>query len=276
MRLVALLTCHNRKQKTLKCLSSLFAIKSDCDVFLVDDGSTDGTADAVHAAYPSVNVIKGDGNLFWSRGMYTAWKQAVSEGYDFYLWLNDDIELKCFFLEELFSCYDLLGGNCVVSGLIGSPDGKSVIYGGSSANKKMLGEATQPQEVTFLNGNAVLVPASVVGRIGILDPFYHHDLGDVDYGLLARRNGIKVVTTRKIIATGTPNPQCRIREWGVTLSQRFRKLNSPLGSPLRMNYYFRRKNYSIFNAVAFCSYLVVLNVLPDAVISALFGVKYKK
>lgn len=276
MRLAALLTCHDRKKKTLSCLSSLFSIKRDCDVFLVDDGCTDGTSEAIIATYPRVNIIKGDGNLFWSRGMYTAWKQALNGDYDFYLWLNDDIELKNFSLEEMFSCYDLSGGDCIVSGLIGSPDESSVIYGGSSANKKILGESTLPQEITFLNGNAVLVPASVVNKIGILDPFYHHDLGDVDYGLLAQRNGIKVVTTRKIIAIGTPNPQCRIRKWGVSIFKRFKKLNSPLGSPLWINYYFRRKNYGIFNALTFCTYLIVLNILPDCMVSTLFGTKYKK
>ena len=43
-KIAAILTCHNRKEKTLACLHSLFSIISTIDVFLVDDGSTDGTS----------------------------------------------------------------------------------------------------------------------------------------------------------------------------------------------------------------------------------------
>ena len=70
MRIAAIITCHNRKEKTLVCLKSLFQIIQNIDVFLTDDGSTDGTSEAVKKIYPQVNIIQGDGNLFWSRGMY--------------------------------------------------------------------------------------------------------------------------------------------------------------------------------------------------------------
>ena len=85
MRIAAIITCHNRKEKTLVCLKSLFQIIQNIDVFLTDDGSTDGTSEAVKKIYPQVNIIQGDGNLFWSRGMYIAWKEAVKGGYDYYL-----------------------------------------------------------------------------------------------------------------------------------------------------------------------------------------------
>ena len=46
--------------------------------------------EAVGKMFPQVHIIKGDGNLFWNRGMYMAWQAAIKEkDYDFYLWLND-------------------------------------------------------------------------------------------------------------------------------------------------------------------------------------------
>jgi len=46
-----LLTCYNRKAQTIACLGSLFeaTIPEDLhlDIYLTDDGSTDGTGDAV-------------------------------------------------------------------------------------------------------------------------------------------------------------------------------------------------------------------------------------
>lgn len=79
-----LLTCHNRKEKTLRCLKHLFAQESNAkkyfiEVFLVDDSSTDGTSEGVKDLFPNVNIIKGDGNLFWSRGMQLAWKIAIEK-----------------------------------------------------------------------------------------------------------------------------------------------------------------------------------------------------
>jgi GT2 family glycosyltransferase len=69
-----LITCYNRKEKTLSCLAALFnCIVPDgygFDVFLVDDGSTDGTSDAIKEGFTQVNIIQGNGNLFWNRGMH--------------------------------------------------------------------------------------------------------------------------------------------------------------------------------------------------------------
>jgi GT2 family glycosyltransferase len=49
-----------------------------------------------------VNIITGKGNLFWYRGTYTVWTYVLQKGkYDYYLWLNDDMELYFFCLDEL-------------------------------------------------------------------------------------------------------------------------------------------------------------------------------
>lgn len=275
MRIAALLTCFNRKEKTKRCLSSLFSILPNCDVYLVDDGSTDKTVDMVHRLFPKVNVINGNGNLFWSRGMYTAWKEAVKGKYDYYLWLNDDIELYPYFFEELLECNRQKGGDCIITGLIEDFEKTTILYGGSDENKTLIQANGSPQKVAHMNGNVVLVPESVVDKIGIMDPKLHHDLGDVDYGLTAIENGINVYTTRKPVAAGYSNDFCRVRKWGVSLKQRLRKLNSPLGSPPSINFYFRKKHYGLFNACAYWCYLYLLNLLPDCVVVSIWGDAYK-
>lgn len=275
MRIAALLTCFNRKEKTKRCLSSLFSILPNCDVYLVDDGSTDKTVDMVHSLFPKVNVINGNGNLFWSRGMYTAWKEAVKGKYDYYLWLNDDIELYPYFFEELLECNRQKGGDCIITGLIEDFEKTTILYGGSDEKKTLIQANGSPQKVTHMNGNVVLVPESVVDKIGIMDPQLHHDLGDVDYGLTAIENGINVYTTRKPVAAGYSNDFCRVRKWGVSLKQRLEKLNTPLGSPPSINFYFRKKHYGLFNACAYWCYLYLLNLLPDCVVVSIWGDAYK-
>lgn len=275
MKIAALLTCFNRKNKTLACLQSLFNIVPNCHAYLVDDGSTDGTSEAIKQTYPQVHIIKGNGNLFWSRGMYTAWKEAIKSSYNFYLWLNDDIELYPFFLKELMECMTYGQNQCIVSGLIENFEKTEILYGGSNKDKKLIQPNKTPQEITFMNGNVVLIPAYVVNKIGIIDPIFHHDLGDVDYGLTAIENNIKVYTTTRPIAAGYKNDFCRIRKWNTSLKQRFKKLNSPLGSPISINFYFRKKHFGIINAIVFSIYLYIINLLPDSLVEKIWGETYK-
>jgi glycosyltransferase involved in cell wall biosynthesis len=241
----------------------------------VDDASTDRTGDAVKKQFPQVNIITGDGNLFWSRGMYTAWSAALNkDGYDYYLWLNDDVEVFPFFFEELLECSAAKNNNCIVSGLIEDKDTHKIIYGGTDNKKKLLQANGNIQNITRMNGNIVLVPQRVVDTIGILDPVLHHDLGDIDYGLRAIEAKINVFSTRKVIGKSYSNNYCRARKWSTTITDRFRKLYSPLGSPPNLNFYFRRKHFGIINALVYWAFLHFINFLPDKIVTLFWGDYY--
>ena len=49
--LAVLITCHNRKNKTIQCLRNLYKqtdfINFKTEIFLVDDNSTDGTSETI-------------------------------------------------------------------------------------------------------------------------------------------------------------------------------------------------------------------------------------
>ena len=270
-----MLTCHNRVAKTIACLSSLQAINFNSDIYLVDDGSEDGTSKIVNKLYPNVNIILGNGNLFWNRGMYTAWKEAIKYNYDYYLWLNDDVELYPIFFKELIECEKLGGGACIISGLIENFDKTKILYGGSDQDKNLIQANGKLQKIKYMNGNVVLVPKIVVNKIGILDPTFHHDLGDVDYGLNAWEHGIKIFSTRIPIAAGYSNNFCRVRKWNSNIIGRFKKLYSPLGSNPNLNFYYRKKHFGVINAVSYYIYLHLINILSDTVVSWIWGNKYK-
>lgn len=61
-----------RKRENASMSQKFISAGSPFDVFLVDDESTDGTSEAIKSEFPEVSIIKGDGSLFWNRGMYTA------------------------------------------------------------------------------------------------------------------------------------------------------------------------------------------------------------
>jgi GT2 family glycosyltransferase len=72
-RIAVLLTVFNRKEKTKTCLQALFsqelAGEACIEVFLTNDGCTDGTPEMVKTLFPQAHLVEGDGQLFWNRGM---------------------------------------------------------------------------------------------------------------------------------------------------------------------------------------------------------------
>lgn len=153
MKIAVLMTCHNRKETTLSCLRGLMPqLGAEDRVFLVDDGSTDGTGEEVKRMFECSNVlngrvIKGNGNLFWAKGMRLAWETATEEGdWDAYLWLNDDAELSGNAIDRLRMVAG--EGAVAVGGLIDSSGAK--VYGLC--------------EDGIFSGNVVFVPRRVYGR----------------------------------------------------------------------------------------------------------------
>jgi len=275
-RFAVLLTVFNRKQLTLGCLRRLENSTCNFDIFLVDDGSTDGTAEAIKEKFPHVNIISGNGNLYWNRGMYLAWQIAVTVAdYDYYLWMNDDVVINDDAFTEIFECSTLQNNQAIITGIISNDTSKQTLYGGYDKNKKRIEPNGTMQPVHYLNGNVVLVPRYVFGKLGNLDKTFHHDLGDVDYGLRAQRIGIGVFTTRKFVAIGTPNSISRLRKNKTSLRERMKRLYSPLGSPPGINYYFRRRYYGFVNAAVYWVFLHFINMIPDSINELIFRKKYQ-
>jgi GT2 family glycosyltransferase len=223
MRLAALLTCHNRCNQTLASLRALHACTLptgwEMAVYLVDDGSTDGTGAAVRSVFPSVTVIDGDGSLFWNGGMRRAFGAATEVGYDSYLWLNDDTLLYPDALQKLFACSDELppvSENAARSIIVGATCDAStgkLTYGGLTSRSRWsphfylhLPVSDKPQVCKTLNGNCVLIPCEVVKAIGNIDEAFVHAIGDWDYGFRARQAGFGIWMAPGFVGTCSQNP----------------------------------------------------------------------
>ena len=232
--IAVLLTCHNRRDKTIICLNALFNQKDfgqkyDFKVFLVDDGSDDGTSDAVAQEFPQVKLLQGDGNLFWNRGMHLAWSEAAKEDFDFYLWLNDDTMLFPTALQDILNCSRLTDEKSIICGTTRSAINGTITYGGRSKTKGLLEPNNQLQQCDYFNGNCVLVPKSVYNAVGNLDYMFSHSTGDWDYGLRAAKKGIKSFISYYYV--GTCEKHDSLPKWcspSVKLSDRIKAFQTPL------------------------------------------------
>lgn len=195
LKIAVLMTCHNRVEKTLNCLLHFHkaieqVAEHDFTIYLVDDGSTDDTGAAVRSRYPEIHVIEGDGNLFWNRGMHLAWKTAAAtKDFDFYLWLNDDTNI---FPDALVVAIDAAlqqNKKAIIVGPTCSEKDQTLTYSGYDANENRIYPNGTLQKCRYFNGNFVLVPNLVFKTIGNLDPFFHHAIGDFDYGLRTGKAG---------------------------------------------------------------------------------------
>src|SRR5690606_18943163 len=103
-RIAVVTPVHNRREITLQCLRSLSRIDSDgldVSVYIVDDGSTDGTAEAIASEFPGVNIVPGDGNLWFTEGTNVGVREAMKTSPDFVLMMNDDQVFDPGFLQSM-------------------------------------------------------------------------------------------------------------------------------------------------------------------------------
>ena len=248
LRIAILMTCFNRRTLTIQSLERLFAQEnlqgSELTVFLVDDGSSDGTAAVVQEQFPAVHLMHGDGSLYWNGGMRKAFEKAMQCGFDFYIWFNDDSMLYPNAFSRLLECERLsavTAGAAIIVGSFRDPITGVHTYGGIKRHAHGLRLDFVPVypandealACDTMNGNLTLIPSSVTRKLGNLDGAFRHQLGDVDYGLRASSIGVPILVAPGYFGTCPDNSRSGTwRDRSQPLSRRWRHLMSPKGAPL--------------------------------------------
>lgn len=270
MRNIAvLLTCHNRKNKTLSCLKSLYNSleyynnsqedKVELTIYLTDDGCSDGTTDAIRESFvgKDINILHGDGNLYWAGGMRFAWNEALKRHseWDYYLLLNDDTILLPNIINELLSVEsfskDKYRVEAIVTGACCSSEGlHKPTYGGHIFTNRITGRVKHvwaneyPVMCDTTNANVLLIPQYVIDSIGIFYKGYRHGAADYDYTIMARKHHIPVLITVNFCAycdyDHTSQKDIAKTIISFSLKQRKNYFNNPLHSNKDYLTYVRR------------------------------------
>lgn len=194
---------YNRKEITLACLKHL----SECGdlqryhMVIVDDGSTDGTADAIRTHYPEVIVLTGSGDLWWTGAMALGMQYAYDQGAEYFFWLNDDclptenalLQMEHFMRQQADT---LVSASFYTAGATAP-----VRVSGFRGRESVLAHAGETEEVDGMSGWCVGIPRAVFSKIGPPDARkFPHYAGDSMYTLTATRAGFRAYILGDAIA----------------------------------------------------------------------------
>ena len=185
---------HNRKHTTLKCLEHLdkSGDLQNYHIVVVNDGSTDGTTEAINSLYSDVTVLPGDGNLWWTGAIKKGMEYAYEQGAEYFVWLNDD----CLVTEKAIP--DLVEfcrqSNLNIIGCQGYEldNPNQISFGGKIKSWKGYHIVNFPENTInkcdLLSGNLVCFSKKLVSKIGYPNPsILQHYGGDSLYLIHARK-----------------------------------------------------------------------------------------
>jgi GT2 family glycosyltransferase len=220
----------NRWQYTRACLESLRQQTSQAfKTIVVDDGSTDETAAALAQSFPEVEVVTGDGNLFWTAGVNAGIRRALDLGASRVMTMNNDVLAAPDFVAQMLAAADQ-HPRAVLGALEFDADTGEAIYGGerldfrTNTTQNLLkvlptNQRTGLHAVTYLPGRGLLIPKVVFDTIGLFDEKrLPHYLADFDYTSVARRAGFPVYCNYDAKLSTYPE------ESGQTLTRKQRSL----------------------------------------------------
>ncbi|MGE3949414.1 MAG: glycosyltransferase family 2 protein [Blastocatellales bacterium] len=214
-RLAVIIPTFNRWNDAQKCLLSLkkdeFGQKR---VFLVNDGSTDDTGIQAALSFPEVEVINGDGNLWWSGAINLGLKTALQQNPDCILWLNDDNQVEPQTITRMIESHIRCGPKSVICARTRSLEtGQDEWVGEPPRWHPDFGKWTAPDlpqpDVPLEHppgGRGVLIPAECFREVGLIDrKTFPHYWADHDFHYRAMKAGYKYYLATEAVVWNAPN-----------------------------------------------------------------------
>ena len=210
----------NGREDTLACLRSLAAATYPrLEVIVVDNGSSDGSADAVAAAHPDLVLIPLDANLGFAGGMNVGIAEALSRGAGPVMLLNNDTVVEPGFVEPLVDALESRSdASAACSQIVFRDDPATVWYAGASFRpgrghhgsnhgygRPRIAATTPPFVTDRACGGAMLVPAAAFAELGDFDESLFAYAEDTDWSLRSAVPGDEFWSSRRA-SSGMPFP----------------------------------------------------------------------
>ena len=200
-KIYILLPVHNRKEITrgfIECLK--MQTFQDYQLVLIDDGSTDGTAEMVKEYIPSATVLRGTGDWWWAGSLQQGidWlEKHGAENQDVVLFANDDIAFDTDFLQKAMGILDNLDAALLLPHLREEKTGLPIESGVEADLRKLtFNQAASPDKINCLPTRGLFMRMADLRRIGGFHPWLlPHYWSDYEYTIRAHRRGLKLCTS---------------------------------------------------------------------------------
>lgn len=209
-RLTILVLNWNGLADTRALLASLKACRAPAGwslhVLVVDNGSSDGSADALAREFPDAELLALGQNLRFAGGNNAGLRHALANGADAVMLLNNDTEADPALCEKLIQAIEQHDGAAAAAPLIYfSPPASNIWYAGGHcvpalgfAGHRGLrrpdhGQYRRIESTGYLTGCCLLARREVWEKVGPLDESYYIYAEDADWSLRARAAGVALL-----------------------------------------------------------------------------------
>ena len=212
-RVTAIVLNYNGQEITLQAISSLSGMDyPNLEIIHLDNGSTDGSTEAVAAAFPEVVQVRVEDNRGAIHGMNRGMEAALERGCDYLLLLNNDIEVDPGMLTEMVRVAE----SDSTIGCVGPKiyyywnrdrlwsAGGMIRFRESITRERGMGEVDggqydRDEEVSYINGCATLIRHQVLREVGLWDPLFHMAAEDADWCMRMKRLGYRCVYAHRAV-----------------------------------------------------------------------------
>lgn len=258
-KILVILTCFNRREKTIKCINSLVNGNPQLkfSFVVVDDNSSDGTVEELNKLQYDITILSGNGNLYWAGGMRKGIEYCHDNKIDcdYVLYVNDDVDfyngaIEKLIIQENNNGFVIVGATC--------DDAVELTYGAlklETGKKKGQYFPVQPRFKgccdTF-NMNCVLMPKTIFDKMGNLDIAYQHALADLDYGFKISRSGYEIYISENYVGVCQTNSiEGTWQDMSLKRMDRLKRKESIKGSPFKPWFYYLKKNFGLMFAIKY-------------------------
>ncbi|MCJ7568845.1 MAG: glycosyltransferase family 2 protein [Anaerolineales bacterium] len=211
---IVILNWNNAKD-TLACIKSVQAMEyTPFRIYVVDNGSTDGSVSIIRAEFPEIKILELLDNAGYAVGNNHGIQYALDDGAKYILLLNNDTLVERSLLSELVEVAEDHPDAGMVGPMMCCMEPKSLLFAAGSFINWSKGhmwhrgmfqpvneysESSSIEVVDFIAGCGVLVSRALIAEVGVLDTRYFLNVEDVEWCVRAQRKGFQILFAPRAI-----------------------------------------------------------------------------